>query len=295
MIPKNSTPIKNEILIDIIAKGLLNKDEMRIIAYIIRWSWGFNGEGRRQDWTKKLNKRKITNDIGMKESQLNRIINKMIKENKIITKDKCYQFNEHYEKWENLTKSEVFNERKLNKKLSKTSQIVKENLTKSQVKLNNLLSLDIPKNSGEVIKNKDLRGGEHLSKETLKETNKETIKKLKEVPINLFREDEEKENTLLINEEEKEKKKPNHIEFDFELWSWHGIDDDIMDRWAKIFPNVEITLELEKMREFFKKYPGHEKMIKEKFRDNYANYIFDWLERAERYKEKDKIIIEEGR
>jgi len=169
MIPKDSTPIKNEILIDIIAKGLLNKDEMRIIAYIIRWSWGFNGEGRRQDWTKKLNKRKITNDIGMKESQLNRIINKMIKENKIITKDKCYQFNEHYEKWENLTKSKVFNERKLNKKLSKTSQIVKENLTKSKVKLNNLLSLDIPNNSGDSIKNKDLKGGEHLSKETLKD------------------------------------------------------------------------------------------------------------------------------
>jgi hypothetical protein len=78
------------------------------------------------------------------------------------------------------------------------------------------------------------------------------------------------------------------------MWDWSGIDDDIMDRWMKIFPSVEIPLELVKMREFFKKHPGHEKMIKEKFRGNYANYIFDWLERAKRYKEKDVIPIEEG-
>jgi len=165
MIPKDSTPIKNKILIDILAKGLLSKDEMRIIFYIIRWSWGFDGEVRRQDWTKELNKRKIADDIGMKESQLNRIINKMIEENKIIMKDKCYQFNEHYEKWKNLTKSKVFDEEELNKKLSKTSQIVKKNLTKSQVKLNKLLSLGIPNNTGDSIKNKDFKGGEHLSKE----------------------------------------------------------------------------------------------------------------------------------
>jgi len=176
MIPKDSTPIKNKILIDILAKGLLSKDEMRIIFYIIRWSWGFNGVGRRQDWTKALKKRKIADDIGMKESQLNRIINKMTKENKIIIKNKCYQFNEHYEKWENLTNCKVSNKRKLNKKLSKTSQIVKVNLTKSKVKLNKKLSLGSPKNSGDSIKNKDLKGGEHTSKD-----NKETLKDNKDI------------------------------------------------------------------------------------------------------------------
>jgi len=239
MIPKNSTPIKNEILIDIIAKGLLSKDEMRIIAYIVRWSWGFNGEGRRQDWTKELNKRKIADDIGMKESQLNRIINKMIKENKIITKDKCYQFNEHYEKWENLTKSKVFNERKLNKKSSKTSQIVKENLTKSKVKLNNLLSLDIPKNSGEVIKNKDLRGGEHLSKETLKETLKETIKIKSDIFINTWKDFKEmrikikkpmtkKAEELLIN---KLDRLTNDEEEQIAI-----LNQSIMNSWQGVFP-----------------------------------------------------------
>ncbi|GAH94992.1 unnamed protein product, partial [marine sediment metagenome] len=36
-------------------------------------------------------------------------INKMISKNIIIVKDDCYQFNEHYEKWEKLTKSVSFN------------------------------------------------------------------------------------------------------------------------------------------------------------------------------------------
>ena len=169
MIPKNSTPIKNDILIDIFAKGLLNKDEMRIIFYIIRWSWGFDGIERRQDWTKKLTKRKIADDIEMKESQFNRTINKMVIENKIIIKEGCYQFNEHYEKWVNLTKSKVSNNKKLNKKLSKTSQIVKVNLTKSKVKLNKLSSSTDLK----PLQNKPLPD----RKETLKETNtKETLK-----------------------------------------------------------------------------------------------------------------------
>jgi len=86
----------------------------------------------------------------------------------------------------------------------------------------------------------------------------------------------------------KEKRPANEIEFDFELWSWHGIDDDIKDKWAKIFPNVEIEIELNKIRVYFKKYPGHKKMIEEKFHNNYAIYIFDWLARAERYIKEEK-------
>jgi len=176
MIPKDSTPIKNKILIDILAKGLLSKDEMRIIFYIIRWSWGFDGiEGRRQDWTKELNKRKIADDIGMDEGHLNRNINRMIEENKIIIKDKCYQFNEHYEKWKNLTISQVNSDKKLAEKSSKTCRLVKQNLTISQVKLAEKSSLGTPNNTGDSIKNKDLKGGEQPFKETLKD-NKETLK-----------------------------------------------------------------------------------------------------------------------
>ena len=96
-----------------------------------------------------------------------------------------------------------------------------------------------------------------------------------------------------VNNLNKKKKPANNIEFDFELWSWHGIDDDIMDRWVKIFPGVEVNLELMKMREFFKTHPGHEKIIKQKFNNNYAIYIFNWLERAMRYK-NDNSDYKEG-
>jgi len=275
MIPKDSTPIKNKILIDILAKGLLSKDEMRIIFYIIRWSWGFNGMGRRQDWTKKLKKRQIANDIGMYESHLGETINKMILENKIIIKDKCYQFNEHYEKWENLPKKEVFNKGKLTEKVRKTNGKGKENLPKKEVKLTEKVSLGIPNNSGDSIKNKDLRGGEHLSKETLKD-NKDNKERVQNKPFKP------------LIKEGKEKKPANNIEFDFELWSWHGIDDDIKDRWAKIFPNIDIEIELNKIRVHFKKNPKYEKIIKDRFNNNYSIYIFDWLARAEGYAKEDK-------
>jgi len=46
----------------------------------------------------------------------------------------------------------------------------------------------------------------------------------------------------------KKKRPANNIEFDFELWSWHGIDDDIKDRWDGIFPNIDIEIELNKIR-----------------------------------------------
>ena len=133
MIPDKSTPIKNEILINIFAKGLLSKEEMRIIFYIIRWSWGFNGVKRRQDWTKELTKRQISDGIEMCESHLNENINRMIIENKIIIKDRCYQFNEHYEEWKNLPKREVSNYNKLTEKGNKTYRKGKLSLPKREV------------------------------------------------------------------------------------------------------------------------------------------------------------------
>jgi len=175
MIPKKSTPIKNDILIDIFAKGLLNKDEMRIVFYIIRWSWGFDGVKRRQDWTKKLTKRQIADDINMHESHINRNINMMIKKNIIFIKEGCYQFNEHYKEWKNLPNSQVFNNKKLTKMVSKTYQNGKVNLPKSKGKLNKLVSsIDL-----KPLQNKPLPD----RKETLKETNTKEIQKKNVFPI----------------------------------------------------------------------------------------------------------------
>ena len=179
MIPKKSTPIKNKILINIFAKGLLNKDEMRIIFYVIRWSWGFDGKHRRQDYTKELTKRQIADDIEMQESHINRNINRMIKEKKIIVKDSCYQFNEHYEEWKNLPNSQVFNDKKLTKMVSKTYQNGKVNLPNSQGKLTKMVNLTPSK----PLQDKPLPD----RKETLKETLKETIKKRGDIFIKAWK------------------------------------------------------------------------------------------------------------
>lgn len=168
MIPKKSTPIKNEVLIDIFAKGLLNKEEMRIVFYIIRWSWGFDGVKRRQDWTKELTKRKIANGIGMHESHLNENINRMITEKKIIVENKCYQFNEHYKEWKNLPKREVSNNAKLTEKGSNISLKGNINLPKREVKLTEK-GIPVPLKS---LQDKPLPD----RKETLKDTYKETLK-----------------------------------------------------------------------------------------------------------------------
>lgn len=104
MIPKGSTPIKNEILTEIFAKGFLSYSEMRIVSYIIRWSWGFDGKTRRQDWTNPLSKYKIAKDINMEYSYCCRIIDNMISGKKLHSGKNYhskvpYQFNEHTEEW----------------------------------------------------------------------------------------------------------------------------------------------------------------------------------------------------
>jgi len=172
MIPKNTTPIKNEILTEIIFKGKLNLVEIKIIAYIIRWSWGFDGMERRQDWTKKLTKRQIAKEGGMKESLVNKNINKMIAEKKIFVKNNCYQFNEHYEEWKNLTNSYTKNNKKnlTNSYTNLTNSYT--NLTNSYTKLNKKLSSTDLK----PLQEKPLPDRKETLKETLKKTSKEKKK-----------------------------------------------------------------------------------------------------------------------
>lgn len=172
MIPKDSTPVKHKILIDIFAKRLLTLDEIAIASYIMRWSWGFDDGERRRDWTKKLIKRKIADDIDMNRGKCCTILNKMIKEKKVRVKNKYYQFNEHYEEWQKFTKGKLSNDKKVYERETKSLRKVNLKVTKGKLKVYERETLGMPNNQGESIKNKDVRGGEHLSKDTLKDRRK---------------------------------------------------------------------------------------------------------------------------
>ena len=94
-IPNGSTPIKHEILTDIFAKGLLTYDELRIISFLARWSWGFH-----ENWTHKgFTVSEIAREINMNRGTCSKAINKMIKDGKLLRENNKFQFNEHYEKW----------------------------------------------------------------------------------------------------------------------------------------------------------------------------------------------------
>jgi len=132
MIPKESTPIKHTILIEIIAQGRLTYDEVRIASFIMRWSWGFDEGLRRQDWTKEFTISEIAREINMKQSLCSKTINKMLKDRKLLRDGNKFQFNEHYENWKVLqkvipiTKSHTYN-----KKSYPLSQKVIPSITKS--------------------------------------------------------------------------------------------------------------------------------------------------------------------
>jgi hypothetical protein len=109
-IPNGSTPIKNEILFDIIAKGLLSYTEIRIAMYIIYQSWRYvdKKHKRRQDWTNPLTTMQIAKDIEMSYAETCRTLNTMTKSHILLKDGNKYQFNEHYEDYDKksyMTKS----------------------------------------------------------------------------------------------------------------------------------------------------------------------------------------------
>ena len=213
------------------------------------------GWHKKEDW---ITNTQISKMTGIAETHVSRTIKILIQRNLIIKNDRKLAFQKDYDKWEKLPMGVTTHYKK---KLPMGVKKLPMGVTKVT-------------NGGK----KKLPMGVY-TKETKRNYTKETIQKIQNQPFESLN---------------KKKKPANEIEFDFELWSWHNIDDDIKDRWAKIFPNVEVEIELNKIREYFKKHPGHEKIIKEKFNNNYAIYIFDWLTRAEGYiKEKKGVKIDE--
>jgi len=205
------------------------------------------GWHKKEDW---ITNTQIADMTGIAEAHISRTIKLLIQKNIVTKRGKKLSFQKDYDKWIKLPKGVTTHSYK---KLPKGD-------------------MNIPKGVNKVTE----RGKKKLpkgvdTKETKRNYTKETIQRVQNQPLKSLN---------------KEKKPANDIEFDFELWSWHGIDQNIKDRWAKIFPNIEVEIELNKIREYFKKHPGHEKIIEEKFHNNYSIYIFDWLARAEEYIKK---------
>ena len=103
----NFTPISNDILIDIFAKGKLNQSEMRIALFIIRNSVGYSFNGSRQQWTREFTVSEIAKAIEMHRPTCSETINRMVREGKLLRKGNQYQFNEHYENWKVSEKETV--------------------------------------------------------------------------------------------------------------------------------------------------------------------------------------------
>lgn len=101
MIPKNSTPLHNDkILLDIIAKGRLSKSELRISAWVWRYSWGFDNGKRRCDWSvNPKTQYEIAKEIDMDYRNCRHEIQQMVNRNILFYEENRYQFNEHFEQW----------------------------------------------------------------------------------------------------------------------------------------------------------------------------------------------------
>jgi len=168
MIPKESTPIKHTILIEIIAQGRLTYDEVRIASFIMRWSWGFDDKenNRRQDWTKEFTITEIAKEIKMKRSDCSRTINKMMNEEKLLKDSNKYQFNEHYENWKSVSKRYAYQND------TPPYQIDTPPVSKRYATVSNCYAPDVQ----ETLIAKELEGKNENHKDTLKILDKDTLK-----------------------------------------------------------------------------------------------------------------------
>jgi len=88
--------------------------------------------------------------------------------------------------------------------------------------------------------------------------------------------------------------KYNEVEFDFELWSWHGIEDDIMNAWCKSFGEDLVSSTLNNLREWLKTRPEFEEVIEKGYGGNWTFWLWDCFEKNEKWKkEHDKGKIGE--
>ena len=236
--------IANEI-VEALARTSLSGYESRILWVIFRKTYGWH---KKEDW---ITNTQISDMTGIAETHTSRTIKILLWKNIILKNGNKLAFQKDYDKWKKLPKGVTSHHIKLPKG-------VKE-LPKGVIKITKGGRKKLPKG----VDTKETK--ETITKETIQKVRKAISASLKEKPIS------------------KEKKEANNIEFDQELLSWHGIDEDIYDDWVKRFPNIDVPVELIKIREYFKNNPKKEGNIK-----NFAIFINDWLERAEKYRITDK-------
>ena len=252
MIPQGSTPIKNDILIEIFAKGKLKYAEMRIILYTIRWSWGFDMGNRRQDWTNPLSIARISNDIEMKYPEAHRAISGLTKKNILVVKDGRYKFNEHTETW-SITKSDITK-----------SDITKSDITKSDNSVSQKVIPDITKSYKSITKSYNpppANADENRAVLTLKETSKETIKET-------IKEKKNKEKEKTANQ------LPVKISFNRKIFKFENIPKEKLVKWKEVYAALDVEKEIRKMEVWIAANPNRNKK-------NLERFITNWLARAE--------------
>jgi hypothetical protein len=188
------------------------------------------------------------------ETHISRTIKILLWKNIILKNGNKLAFQKDYDKWKKLPKGVSSHHKKLPKGVKELLKGVIEITKGGKKKLPILVTTKETK--------------ETITKETIQKVRNQVSASLKKKPG---------------------KKEANKIEFDQELLSWHGIDEDIYDDWIKRFPNIDVPVELMKIREHFKNNPKKAKDIEKKFEGRMPIYINDWLERAEKYRIADSI------
>jgi len=83
--------------------------------------------------------------------------------------------------------------------------------------------------------------------------------------------------------------KYNEIEWDNELWDFFGIKDDIRESWNRRFGEENVSITLIRLREYLKKRPDFEETnIKVYYGGNWAFWIWDCLERNEKWRKENE-------
>jgi len=88
--------------------------------------------------------------------------------------------------------------------------------------------------------------------------------------------------------------KSNEVEFDFVIWAWYGIADDIRDVWEKRFGEDLVNFTLNSLREWLKTRPDFEKTIEEKYGGNWVYFIWNCLERNENWRKENEYERDNG-